>query len=292
MMKLLEWDEAVFRDSYDRQPFKLRHTLGEHPAFNLKNLRALALRLPKGDVLHRTGEVPLDANYDALHLEHANGLSVEETFDRLQEVNGHITLQNPERDPWFKLLVDGVMSELSARDGGIYWFATYLTIAAPGSITPYHMDRELSFQLQLEGKQELSVWDSADRQVMSELERERLFTDFDGPRPQWRDDLFLTEQRFSLEAGEGLHQPFIAPHLIRTGDEPSISWAVTFRTRRTDDRAAVHKVNHWLRRAGVDPTIEGANPTVDLVKGLSMQLYRALRRPQDRVSPHQLKRAA
>jgi hypothetical protein len=290
-MKLLELNEAVFRERYDRQPFDLRHRLCGHPAFDPKSLRALALRLPRGDVLHRHGSVPIDADFDGTHLTHANGLSLEETFDRLQEVNGYIVLNHPERDALFRELVDEMMAELRALDGGIYWFATYIFISSGGSVTPYHMDRELNFLLQVRGHKSVSLWDPADRSVMSELDRERLFTDFNAPRPPWRDALLATEQRFEIGPGDGVHHPFIAPHVVRTGEQPSVSWAVTFRTHRTDDRAAVHKVNRWLRKLGLEPTPQGMSPALDLMKSLGMRLYRTVTRPGDRLSPYLLPHA-
>src|SRR5439155_19555631 len=99
---------------------------------------------------------------------------------------------------------------------------------------PYHMDRELNLLLQVKGTKQVSLWNPADRIVMSELERETLFTDYLAKRPQLRDELRPLEMKFQIGPGEGVHHPFIAPHLVVNGKEPSVSWAITFRTRGTD----------------------------------------------------------
>src|SRR5262249_14781768 len=149
--------------------------LTEHPAFSMPELRELMGRLPPGDVLHRHAKVAIDENFDQAHVRHANGLSAEETFDRLAEVDGYIVLNLPERDPKFRQLFDEVLGEIRRATGpmdpGLYWYATYIFISSGGSVTPYHMDREMNFLLQLKGVKQVSLWDPADRSVMTELER-------------------------------------------------------------------------------------------------------------------------
>ena len=59
--------------------------------------------------------------------------------------------------------------------------------------------------------------------------------------------------RFRLKPGDGVHHPFIAPHLVENGPELSVSFAVTFRTSGTDRKTNVYKLNHQLRRFGFHP---------------------------------------
>ena len=274
-MTLLEVSEAVFQERYEKVPFKVRHRLGEHQAFTPLALRALGLRLPRTEVLHRRGEVPIDADPTEAHLQHPGELTLEETFDRLQESNGYIVLSNPERDAGFRPVAQAVMRELLKWDGTITAFSTRLIIASGNSVTPYRLEHGLSLHLQIHGRQLASVWDPSDPEVLPEVERERVLAD-QRPVAPWSDALFLTEQRFEVFPGEALHEPFIAPRLWRTCEEPSVSWEISFRNEHTDETAAVHRANKWLRRLGVQPTPLGVSPVIDFAKSLGVRAYQSV----------------
>ena len=284
-MTLLEVSESVFRERYEKVPFKVRHLLTEHPAFTLPALRALCLRLPRGDVQHRRGEVAIDAEPTELHLQHPLELPLEATFDQLQETNGYIVVSNPERDAGFRPVADQLMRELLEWDRTITSFSSRLIIASGGSVTPYQLEHGLTLHLQVHGRQLASVWDPGQPEVMSEVERERILADLRSVMP-WSDELFLCEQRFEVFPGEGLHQPFIAPHLWRTCEEPSVSWELCFRNEHTDELSAVHRANKWIRRLGVQPTPHGVSPLVDFAKSLGVRAYRSMvTEPGQRASP-------
>jgi hypothetical protein len=266
-MALIDFDPAQFRDKYNRLPFKIRHNLADHPLMQLDTLKALALRMPRANVLHRNAKVPVNTEFDHAHENHANGLSLEQTLDQLEACSGYVVLNLPEEDPEFKPFADQVLEEIRAQtdavDPGLYWHATYVFISAQGSVTPYHMDREMNFLMQMKGKKEVLLWDPL---VMSEQERERLMTDFSAMRPQFREELRARAQRYEIGPGDGVHHPFIAPHLVTNGPSPSISWAFTFRTRGSDRKGHILKMNHYLRRLGLKPSPEGASTMKDTVK--------------------------
>src|SRR6185436_110399 len=112
----------------------------------------------------------------------------------------------------------------------------------------------------------VSLWDPNSREVMTELQREKLFTDHRAQRPQFHEGLKRIEMKFEIAPGEGVHHPFIAPHVVVNGQEPSVSWAITFRTRGSDAKGYVHRVNHLLRRAGLQPTPQGESKLGDWLK--------------------------
>jgi len=41
-------------------------------------------------------------------------------------------------------------------------------VTSPGSVTPYHMDKEINFLLQIRGTKTISVFSASDREVLSE----------------------------------------------------------------------------------------------------------------------------
>ena len=274
-MKFLEVSEAVFRERYEKVPFKVHHALRSHPIFTFFNLRGLSLRLPRADVLHRRGEVPLDADPAEAHVQFPLELPLEETFDRLQEVGGYVVLNGPERDPAFRRIADALMRELLGLDRTITAFSSRLIIASGGSVTPFQLEHGLGLHLQVHGRQLASVWDPSNEDVLNEVDRERVMSERMNVTP-WRDELFLTEQRFELEPGEALHEPFIAPHLWRAGEEASVSWHIVLRNENTDACAAVHEANGWLRRVGVMPRPHGVSAVLDYAKALGVRAVKSV----------------
>jgi len=260
-------EPVTFAANYDKRPFAFRHNLLGHPLLEWSSLVALAKRMPPGTVLHRRGPVPIGTDFDRAHENYANRLSLAETLERIEEVQGYVVINTPEQDPEFRPLVDGIIAELKERlatiDPGLYWHASYLFLSAGGSVTPYHMDRELNFLMQLRGSKEVQLWMP---DIMTPEEREALMTEWKGRRPAWKDSHREHVQSFRLSPGDGVHHPFIAPHLVQNGPELSVSFAVTFRTRGTDRKMNVYKMNHYLRRAGVRPLVPEVSPVRDELK--------------------------
>lgn len=274
---LLQFDPATFPALYDREPFGFRHRLSGHPLLQLDALRALALRMPARQVLHRRGIVATDSDFDHAADLHPNGLGLSQTLDALVASGSFVTINNPELDPAYRPLLDELLNEIRCQtelvDPGMAWFASYFFISAPGAVTPFHMDRELNFLVQLRGEKLVKLWSPA---VLTELEKERLFGRWDLPRPALRPEVAASGREFLLRPGDGVHHPFIAPHLVVTGAELSISLAVTFRTARSNQRSAAWQVNHRLRELGLRPAPVGDSPLRDRMKAGALFAARAV----------------
>lgn len=160
---------------------------------------------------------------------------------------------------------------------GLNWYSTYVFISTRDSVTPYHMDREMNFLLQIRGTKTVQLWDPRDAEVMSPAERDRLLSLAADARPAWADRLAAKAMVFELVPGTGVHHPFIAPHLVRTRSETSISLAITFRTEQSDRWTDAHRFNYLARRLGLAPRTVGARPRLDDVKARAMRLARYMR---------------
>jgi hypothetical protein len=185
---------------------------------------------------------------------------------------------NPERDSEYRPLVESVLSEIAqktaALDPVVTWYSTYFFISAQNSVTPYHMDREMNFLLQIRGLKTVRLWDPCDRDVMTPAQKDKLLAFTGEARPPYRDDLEGKAKIFELEPGLGVHQPFIAPHLVSTGPQVSVTWAVTYRTRTSDTWTAAHRFNHALRGLGLKPRPVGDVPVLDRAKSGLLQSAR------------------
>jgi ribosomal protein L16 Arg81 hydroxylase len=147
-------------------------------------------------------------------------------------------------------------------------------ISSPGSVTPYHIDHEYNFLLQIRGTKQISIFD---RDALSEEEVERFY------RGEHRnlvfDDRRASEGRtFELSPGDGVHVPVNAPHYVKNGPAASVSFSITFRTPDGDRRSAVYRVNERMRSLGIQPRPVGKQPLVDRAKYLGYALYKRAQR--------------
>ena len=78
--------------------------------------------------------------------------------------------------------------------------------------------------------------------------------------------------------GEGVHIPPCHPHWVQNGGEVSISLGILWFSDVTARRRHLHRVNQWLKRAGLKPAMPGERPLSDSVKALPQTIKRRLRR--------------
>lgn len=274
----LELDPERMRVSYNQEPFLVSHRLADHPKFTLTALFALCRRLGRQQVFCRAGKVPIDAEFDSSLGVYNRGFRLADAIEHLEEKQAYIVIYNPERDAEYRPIIAGLLGELASHtervEPGMNWYSTYIFISAQDSVTPYHMDREMNFLLQVRGRKTVRLWDPFDEEIMTPAEKDLLLS-YIGGRPRYRPEFESKAMIFQLEPGLGVHHPFIAPHLVHTGAALSISLAITFRTRRSDMWSNAHRFNQRLRRFGVEPRSVGRNAFVDQTKGA---LFNTLRR--------------
>ena len=277
----LLFDEETFRESYNRRPFVVRHRLAEDPHFTFDALFDLCRRLPPNQIKVRVGKVPVDTDFDASLAAYNAGLTLEDAIAGFEEREAYICINNPERDPAYRAVIEGLVGEIAAQtepiEPGLNWYSTYVFMSAQDAITPYHMDREMNFLLQVQGTKLVKLWDPGDDEIMSPEEKDRLLAQFDHQRPQYRESFERKAMRFELAPGLGVHHPFIAPHLVTTLANRSISLAITFRTERSDIWSDAHRFNHHLRRLGLTPAPVGQNLSRDTAKARALRLARSAR---------------
>lgn len=283
----LQFDPATLQAAYNRQPFLLSHRLAEHPLMEMPALGALCRRLPRQQVALRVGRVPGDTDFDASYLHYRNELTLDDAIDRLEERGAYICVNNPERDPAYRPLLQALLGEVALQtaplDPGITWYSTYLFISARDAVTPYHMDREMNFLLQVRGRKQVLLWDPDDDEVMTAAQKELLLA-YVGERPAYKPAIEAKARRFELRPGLGVHHPFIAPHRVHTESDVSVSLAFTFRTRRSDTWTQASQLNRKLRQLGLDPGPFGRHAALDSAKAGLMRTLRLtrqlVRRPQ------------
>lgn len=272
---LLNLDAATFRERFGQRAFRVRHSLCDHPLFALPRLMQLATSLPEDRVEYNAGNI--DVNMTPA-LTPRNGLSIEETVRRIEECNSWMVLKNVERDEEYRELLHRCLSEvegLGHEDARkIDHREAFIFLSSPGSVTPYHIDPEWNFLLQIRGKKFMHVFD---RSVLSEPELERFYS---GAHRNlaYKDEYAEKMELYELDPGDGVHVPVTAPHWVKNGPEVSISFSITFQTRLSERRGIIYRVNHALRQRGLSPTPVGRSGWRDGMKYFGYRVVRRLRR--------------
>jgi hypothetical protein len=271
----LELDPEVFRAEFPRRPFLIRHHLADHPLFAISRLLELAKALPEGCVEYNDGNIPVNMGHQASR---HTGLSAEETIRRIREAHSWMVLKYVERDADYRALLDQCLDHI--RDlsepivPGMCNREGFIFLTSPDSTTPFHVDPEHNFLLQIQGQKVASIFDPVDTAVVAEADIERGL--FGGNRNlTYQRESQARGQVFELTPGMGLHFPVAAPHWVKNGAEVSISFSITFRSRSSDQSAAVRHLNAGLRARGFHPGPAGRSAIGDAAKYL---IYRAARR--------------
>lgn len=263
---LLDIDPGTFRRCFDRRPFLIGHSLVGHPLFEVPRLLALCRSLPEDSIEYNAGNLPVSVRPECTP---RNGLDAQETIRRIAECDSWLVLKYVEQDPEYRALLHRCLAEVAVHSEpirpGMHMAQGFVFISSPGSMTPYHMDPEHNFLLQIRGSKRIHMFDGHDRTVLSEEALERFYCG--GPRNM---EYAGQESRegwvFDLLPGAGLHFPVTAPHYVRNGREVSISFSITFRTPDLRRRRLVHICNAHLRRHGMHPAPVGAHPWRDRIK--------------------------
>ena len=274
-----EWvhfEPELFDAYFDERPFYIRTRLASHPLFELPALVELARSLPSEFVEYNAGN--LDVNQHGAQTPRT-GLSVEETIRRIEECGSWLVLKRVDQVPEYKALLDECLEPLEhrarTRVRDTFDRQGFLFVSSPNAVTPFHMDPEHNFLLQLRGTKTIHMWNPEDRFVISEEDLETFHAAFSSRNLRYRPEFEATAYRLPLEPGQGLHFPVTAPHWVQNGPSVSVSFSITFRSELSARRERLHRLNARLRKLGVQPTPVGRNEWVDGAKFLSASLLHA-----------------
>jgi hypothetical protein len=168
------------------------------------------------------------------------------------------------------------------RARGVSKREAFVFISSPGAVTPYHMDPEWNFLLQVRGRKRMTVF-PCDPDVVSEEELERFYR---GAHRNmvFQEDYNKKAMEFDLHPGDGVHVPVTWPHWVQVGSEVSVSFSITFQTRELERRGTLYALNHDLRARGRSPSPVGRSPWRDALRYTFYRLKRRLARLFGRAS--------
>jgi hypothetical protein len=260
-------NDALRRD-FPHKPFAIRHQLAGHPLLTLPRIAQLAAELPRDLIEYNSGKVAINQNPDATP---AVNLDPVEVVKRIESAGAWMVLKRVEKSPEYRRLIeDSLLSVARARgfntldDAGFEQIEGFLFVSSPNSTTPFHLDSEDNFFVQIHGEKFFTIFDNRDRRLVPEDEIERSMTKH---RNLKYDESFAPRgTEFHLFGGDGCFVPYQWPHWVRTAGTYSISMAITWKGREVRRVNDVYYFNSALRGLGWPQKPPGAHPALDAVK--------------------------
>lgn len=256
---------------YPEQAGTLAHGLCGHPLFELEALIALAQRMRPVDVEYNKADLPVGVDPAAIP---ANGLGIAETIRRIEECGSWMVLKFIEQDPVYRALLHETLSALETVvkpvTGPMLKMEGFIFISSPGAVTPFHFDPEHNILLQLRGSKTMTVFPAGD-EAIARGELHEAFHMGGHRNLPWRDDFVGRGTAFELTPGEAIYVPVKAPHWVKNGREPSISFSITWRSEWSYREEQAQALNRLLRRAGFDPAPSARFPGQNLAKSVAFR---------------------
>ena len=275
----LSIDPATFATDFDKRPFYVEHDLRAHPLLELPAMAALSGRLYPSLVEWNSGHAGAYGKPDLIK---PPTLPCKDTILAVGERPAWVLLRQIENDPPYKALIDELLDEImpfsEQSRPGMCRRQAFLFISSCEAVTPYHFDPEHNFLLQVRGRKTVHMWDAGNRLVLPAAALDHYYANVRSNRDQpYHDDFLASAWVLPLNAGQGVHFPLHAPHWVRTESEVSISLSITFRSRQSRYREAVHTANGHVRRLGVIPPAPGASHLWDIAAHFGFFIDRGLR---------------
>lgn len=262
---IVDWDQF---DPWRIQP--VRHRLGDHPLLQPDQLVELGRRLDvRGLVRTHNDKATAGTPFNDAPSLHPNRKSAEETLSQIRDAGAWMSLLNVQTDAIYRRLVDDVIDELrpkvEQRDPGICYRGGWIFVTSPNAVTPFHIDKEHNFILQIRGTKTLYVWDHRDVEVVSEQARDRFHHAHARDLIVWRDEFRQRATVFKLQPGQGAYMPSTSPHMVENDAGPSITASFTYYTNATRRNSRLHSLHQRMREAGLSPAPVGSSSLADTV---------------------------
>jgi len=265
--------DPKFRNDFNHNSFLFSHNLVGNPLFELPRLTQLAETLLKIEgptaLRWKNSDAPVDAKWAQLPPSEQVA-SVSEAIQNLDKSGSWVVLYRVQNDPEYSAILEQALDDIEEMIGRplrpeITWKDSYIFMGSPHATTPYHIDHETAFLMQVHGNRIAQLWDQKDRSVLSEEEIESYYMGDLGA------GTYLEKNQpkaytYKMDAGKGVHHPVMAPHTYKNGDTYSVACGVHLNLRGADQTARAYQVNSMLRKLGMHPTPPGVSPGKDKLK--------------------------
>lgn len=261
----------------------ITHSLGSHPMLQPDALIELGKRLEAvGRVRTHSGQADAATSFNDAPRLHPNRQSALQTLGDIEHANAWMSLLNVQTDGIYRRLVDEVLDDvrpgIDRFDPGMCYRGGWIFVTSPRAVTPFHMDKEHNFIVQIRGTKTLHVWEHDDTETVPEAARDLFHATHSRDLVVWREEARKRARVFHLEPGMGAYMPSTSPHLVENGDGPSITMSFTYYTDATRRNALLHALHQRMRDRGIVPPPVGESPLQDGLAHLGCRGYLSARR--------------
>jgi hypothetical protein len=259
--------------SVDKEPFLFRHNLSDSELFSREALKRLIEQIgalpPKNPKTGRAVTRGFFIMKGLGNLEWGTPefqTALNKAYDDIGFAGARIKLSSIHQIDAYAEVLANCVTDLTEATGVDFQrrfsraIAT-LFITSPGEFTPYHIDQEVNFLLQIAGEKVVNVFDGSDRNVLTTQQLEGF----------WTGNHFIEQhpdsvpKPFLLKPGFGVHHPSFFPHNVQVGDQMSVSLSLGFQ-RAQFTEAEVYLLNAYLRKIGMNPRPPGVSRGLDAMK--------------------------
>lgn len=277
-MSIVIVDKKIAAENFLQRPFRLQHTLADHPLFTLPRLVQLAKSMARDSIEYNSGKVAVGASpEDVPKLD----LPIETVIKSIEKANAWMVIKFVENDPEYRAILESFVreaNEAAGRKPSEYSdLQGFIFVSSAKATTPFHNDNEENILIQIKGDKFVRTFDNDDRALISE---EAMEISPSVHRNKEYEEWF--EQRatlHTLKPGDAVHMPYTIPHWVSTGNTYSISMAMTWKTPEVVRLNKIRLMNGTLRRYGLPQRAPGASPTSDAVKVFIHDAARAVLDP-------------
>ena len=270
----------TFQTAFDRKPFPFSHSVHESDLFSWPVLQKLAARAEAkvSGYYFESGTTSAGEKWRGVPDEK----SLLDVLQNIEDCNSLIMLKRVQEYEEYKEFLQACMDELG-RLCNIDLKRSYrdpvmtILITSPGRVTPYHIDGEANFLLQIQGTKTVHIFHGDDAEVLSDIELEKFWSGDDTKAPRYREHLQQKAWQFELSPGSGVSNPVTFPHWVENGPAVSVSLSMNFK-RVSDTIADAYRINNALRKAGFHPRRPGTSLVLDGVKSGGYRAMRSIKR--------------
>jgi Cupin superfamily protein len=255
--------EKQFSDCFRRKPFLFSHNLDSNDLFSTQSAEKLAEIWSRDST--KSGFFYLDRKFREWGSEdHKAGLV--EAFRHSDLSRMRMKLSFIHTQPKYDDVLETMTQELSklthvdlSKEYRAPMETLFLT--SPNEFTPYHIDSEDSFLLQIQGTKTIYIFDGSDKEILKDLDIEKYWAQNE---IAFREEIRSRGVRFDMTPGTGVHIPMHFPHMVESGPTSSMSLSIGYESIAFD--RDIFRVNHQLRKLGLNPTPPGKSKVIDTTK--------------------------
>lgn len=255
--------EKEFSDRFRRKPFLFSHNLDSNDLFSTQSVEKLAEIWSRDNT--KSGFFYLDRKFREWGSEDHKA-SLVEAFRHSDLSRMRMKLSFIHTQPKYDKVLETMtreLSELTHVDLSKEYRAPMETLflTSPNEFTPYHIDSEDSFLLQIQGTKTIYIFDGGDKEILKDLDIEKYWAKNE---IAFREEIRSRAMRFEMEPGTGVHIPMHFPHMVESGPTSSMSLSIGYESIAFD--RDLFRVNHQLRKLGINPTPPGKSKVLDTTK--------------------------